>query len=76
MWIGHTLRKPPSNITKATMEWNPRKTRKKGRHRTTWRLAVIIELKPEKESWAEVKALAANGTRWRTFTRALFSTEE
>jgi hypothetical protein len=22
--IGHTLRKPPSNITRAALEWNPR----------------------------------------------------
>jgi hypothetical protein len=37
---------------------------------------VRNELKPEKKSWAEVKALAANRTRWRIFTRALCSTKE
>jgi hypothetical protein len=31
---------------------------------------VLNELKPERKSWAEVKALEANRTRWRTFTRA------
>jgi hypothetical protein len=34
------------------------------------------ELKPEKKIWAEVKAFAANRTRWRIFTRALCSTKE
>jgi hypothetical protein len=34
-WIGHTLRKPPSDITKAALKRNPQVTRKRGRHRTT-----------------------------------------
>jgi hypothetical protein len=34
------------------------------------------ELKPEKKSWNEVKALAENRTRWRIFTRAQCSTKE
>jgi hypothetical protein len=32
--------------------------------RTTQQWTVLNELKPEKKSWAEVKALAANRTRW------------
>jgi hypothetical protein len=61
--IGHTLRKPPSDISRAALEWNPQGTRKRGRPKTTWRQTVLNELKPEKKSWAEVKALAANRTR-------------
>jgi hypothetical protein len=34
-WIGHTLRKPPSDITKAALEWNPQRMWKRGRPRTT-----------------------------------------
>jgi hypothetical protein len=30
-WIGHTLRKPSSDNTKAALEWNPQGTRKRGR---------------------------------------------
>jgi hypothetical protein len=70
-WRGHT-----SNITRTALEWNPRETRKKGHPRTTWQWTVLNELKPEKKTWAEVKALAVNRTRWRTFTRAPCSTEE
>jgi hypothetical protein len=75
-WIGHTLRKPPSDISRAALEWNPQGTRKRVRPKTTWRWTVLNKLKPEKKSWAEVKALAANRTRWRIFTRALCSTKE
>jgi hypothetical protein len=75
-WIGHTLRKPPSDISRAALEWNPQGTRKRERPRTRWRRTVLNELKPEKKSWAEVKALAANRTRWQIFTRTLCSTEE
>jgi hypothetical protein len=62
--VGSTLREPPSDITKAALEWNPQDTRKTERPRTLWRRTALNELKPEKESWAEVNVLAANRTRW------------
>jgi hypothetical protein len=68
--LGHTLRKPPRDITKAVMEWNPQGTRKIGCPRTTWQQTVLNELKPEK------KALAAKRTMWQTFTQTLCSTKE
>jgi hypothetical protein len=30
-WFGHTLRKPPTNITRQTLTWNPQGKRKRGR---------------------------------------------
>ncbi|RUS77407.1 hypothetical protein EGW08_014826 [Elysia chlorotica] len=30
-WIGHTLRKPASNITRQALDWNPQGKRKVGR---------------------------------------------
>ena len=30
-WIGHTLRKPASNITRQALTWNPQGERKSGR---------------------------------------------
>jgi hypothetical protein len=74
--IGHAHRKPPSDIARAAVEWNPQGTRKRERPRTTWRWTVLNELKPDKKSWDELEALAANRTTWRTFTLALCSTEE
>jgi hypothetical protein len=30
-WLGHTLRRPPGDIAKAALEWNPQGTRSLGR---------------------------------------------
>ncbi|KAL8614297.1 hypothetical protein ACOMHN_007635 [Nucella lapillus] len=30
-WIGHTMRKPPSNVTRQALDWNPKEKRKVGR---------------------------------------------
>jgi hypothetical protein len=62
-WIGRTLRKPSSDIMKAALVWNQQGTRKRGRPRTRWRRTVLNDLKPEKKSSADVKALAAKRTR-------------
>jgi hypothetical protein len=42
-WIGHTLRKPTSNNTRAALEWNPQGTRKRGHPKTRWRATVRDE---------------------------------
>jgi hypothetical protein len=55
------------------MEWNPQGTRKRGRPRT-WQWTALNELNLQKKSWVEVKALAANRNRWKSFTWALCST--
>ena len=34
-WIGHTLRKPESSITKKALDWNPQGKRSRGRLRGT-----------------------------------------
>lgn len=34
-WIGHTLRKPPSSITRQALTWNPQGKRKRGRPRNS-----------------------------------------
>ena len=36
-WIGHTLRKPSTNITRQALTWNPQGKRKRGRPKNTWR---------------------------------------
>nr|KAG5694297.1 hypothetical protein BaRGS_032015 [Batillaria attramentaria] len=36
-WIGHTLRKPTSNVTRQSLDWNPQGKRKVGRPKQTWR---------------------------------------
>ena len=44
-WIGNTLRKPTSDITRQALEWNPQGKRKVGRPVKTWRRSVEEELK-------------------------------
>ena len=43
-WVGHTLRKEPSHITRQALEWNPQGKRKRGRPKQTWRRSLHSEL--------------------------------
>jgi hypothetical protein len=70
-WIGHTLRRKENEIARQALEWNPQGRRKVGRPRMTWRRSVIMEAKARGKSWREVKALAGNKVRWRSFVDAL-----
>ena len=65
-WIGHTLRKPDSDVTKQALEWNPVGTRKRGRPKDTWRRSLEGELKRMGKSWKEVKKEAKTRNRWRS----------
>lgn len=72
-WIGHTLRKPQDSISRRALDWNPQGNRRRGRPKTTWRRTVLNELAKAGISWPEVKALANNRVRWKTFSEALCS---
>ena len=62
-WIGHTLRKPTSDITRQALEWNPQGKRKVGRPVKTWRRSVEEELKQANITWNAAKRTAANRVR-------------
>lgn len=70
-WIGHTLRKDPDDISRQALDWNPQGKRRPGRPRITWRRTVEREVQEEGKSWNEVKAMAQNRVRWRSFVAAL-----
>ena len=70
-WIGHTLRRDPQNISRQALEWNPQGARKKGRPRITWRKTVEKEIEREGKTWGEIKAMARNRVRWKSFVAAL-----
>jgi hypothetical protein len=70
-WIGHTLRKPDGAIEKDALEWNPQGVRKRGRQKKTWRKTIEEEAMEVGKTWGEVKRLANNRTRRRSFTDAL-----
>jgi len=69
-WLGHTLCRPPGDIAKAALEWNPQGTRPWGRPQTTWRRTILEEIRHQGKTWKEVKVLAKNRDRWQNFVRA------
>ena len=44
-WLGHTLRKPSSSISRQALNWNPQGQRKRGRPRNTWRRELEKDIK-------------------------------
>ncbi|XP_048772952.2 uncharacterized protein LOC125678500 [Ostrea edulis] len=74
-WIGHTLRKPPSSITKQALKWNPQGKRNRGRPRSSWRRVTETELKEQGYTWNSAERLAPNRVRWREFVNGLCSLE-
>lgn len=75
-WIGHTLRKPVSDIAREALDWNPQGKRKRGRPKMSWRRTIEEEAKAEGKTWKEIKALANNRVRWKSFVNALCSHAE
>ena len=72
-WIGHTLRREPTNITRQSLSWNPQGSRRVGRPKNTWRRSVESELREEGKSWNDIQQLGQNRTRFRCFVEALCS---
>ncbi|KAK2164714.1 hypothetical protein LSH36_60g09012 [Paralvinella palmiformis] len=57
-WIGHTLRKPASTITRQALTWNPQGKRKRGRPKNTWRRDLMTDIKRTGYSWRETDELS------------------
>ena len=72
-WIGHTLRKDNTDITKEALEWTPQGQRKRGRPPNNWRRTVHKEASAINKTWAELKNEAKNRVRWRGLVAALSS---
>lgn len=70
-WIGHTLRKPNSNITKQALEWNPQGKRRRGRPKNTWRRGLTSDLQKINLTWGETKKMAQDRNRWKATVVAL-----
>ena len=73
-WIGHTLRKPASSITRQALTWNPQGKRKRDRPRNSWRRDTEAELKQQGTNWTGAARLAQNRVRWRGVVDGLCST--
>ena len=73
-WIGHTLRKEPSNITRQALEWNPQGKRKRGRPKQTWKRSLDSELQVVNLTWEAPKVQVKDRRRWKMTVQALCST--
>ena len=72
-WIGHTLRRPASSITRQALSWNPQGKRKRGRPRATWRREVEAEMKRTGRSWLQLERDAQDRHLWRMIVDGLCS---
>lgn len=70
VWIGHTLRKRNDIATEA-LDWNPPGRRRRGRPKDTWRRSIEREAAAADTTWLQLKTLAQNRVRFRSFVSAL-----
>lgn len=72
-WLGHTLRKPITNITRKVLEFNPQGSRRRGRPNNTWRRNTEKEIRDAGYTWNQIKCLAEDKVEWKKFVAALCS---
>ena len=72
-WIGHTMRKAGSSITKKALRWTPQGCRDRGRPKNTWKRTVEKELGNMKLSWSEAESKAQDWAEWRSIVGGLCS---
>jgi hypothetical protein len=70
---GVHVSKDENAVERIALEWNPQGTRKRERPKKTWRRSVMEEAQREGRTWREVKKLAADRSRWKSFVEALCS---
>jgi hypothetical protein len=72
-WISHTLQKPTFNITRQSLEWNPKGKHKVDRPRQTRRRSTDAEARAARMSQAELNRASKNRVRWRRVVAVLCS---
>ena len=65
-WIGHTLRKSPTSITRQALKWNPQGKRKRGRPRNTWRRDLEADTTKMGFTWNQIERMAQDRDLWRS----------
>ena len=72
-WIGHTLRKPSTNIARQALSWTPQGKRRVGRPKNTWRRDLDSDLKKINLTWKEAQKQAQDREGWRNIVSCLCS---
>ena len=71
--LGHTLRKPNSNITRQTLMWNPQGKRKRGRPKTPGDVTLRRDITQPGLSWKQLERFVQARRRWRDVVHGLCS---
>ena len=72
-WLGHTLRKTNSNITRQALPWIPQGKRNRGRPKNTWRRDLEADINQTGLSWKRLERIAQDRRRWREVVHGLCS---
>ena len=72
-WIGHTLRKPASNITRQALTLDPQGKKKRGRPRNTWQRDTKAETLMSGHSWKKLEKTAQSWVSLLTVINGLCS---
>jgi hypothetical protein len=66
-WIGHTLRRDVSTVSRQALDWNPQGNRRRGNPRRTWRRSLESEIRQldTNYTWRRVKAMAQDRRLWK-----------
>ena len=72
-WIGHTLRKGKTAITKQALTWNPQGKRSRGRPKNTWRRSTELDVKKKGLTWKQLERMAQDRRGWKRFINGLCS---
>lgn len=70
-WVGHALRRDPSNLVRTSLTWTPEGRRRRGRPRTTWRRTLKSEARAHNKTWRDLETLAKDRHRWSDLVAAL-----
>lgn len=70
MWIGHTLRKPATDLARMALTRNPQVCRSRDPPRSTWRRTVKKEHRQASKTWPEVTRQAQDKAMRRTFAES------
>ena len=70
-WIGHTLWKSSSNITRQALTLNPQGKRKTGRPRNSWRRDLEADTRRNGYTWGELQWLSQDRDDWRVLIGGL-----
>ncbi len=71
-WIGYTLRKATTSITRQSLSWNPQGKQRRGRPRNTWRRDLQADTKKTGYTWNQLQAKPQNRRLWKTLVGGLY----